>query len=432
MAPSRTSSSGRRMQQPIRNGGAPGRRSASILFGIGSIALLALLALLHQNHESHFSNTVKQEVTTSGDLNEEPTTTDVEQGTTYGKYPPHPPTRTEEHSSTGNEAGSDGLKEDLKRTWKTPQQPRRGDQAQIRLSLGEAAQAPSLYITWCTSWPSNSSSVEVWRADEPEENARTFRGRALDSIKVGGFYVHRVHISNLETNVPLYYSVVNQDAKSPAKPFRVYEPNQLSLPMAIFGDLGVSNGVSREPLIADAREDKFKLAVHAGDMAYMLHRLGDTFLKGVEPITSKVPYHVIPGNHDSLKHIRDRFTMPHNENGRTGNQWHSFDFGGIHVTMISTEVYHTGKQNDVLGQYRWMEADLQKASIPENRKKIPFVVVVGHRPIYCSYVRKVHSVLLHELVSSIEQPPQSAHRGTKSANIGRIPFVTENMALNNC
>eukprot|EP01138_Halocafeteria_seosinensis_P012630 gb/GECG01012904.1/.p1 GENE.gb/GECG01012904.1/~~gb/GECG01012904.1/.p1 ORF type:complete len:106 (+),score=9.83 gb/GECG01012904.1/:1-318(+) len=100
--------------------------------------------------------------------------------------------------------------------------------------------------------------------------------------------------------------------------------------------------------------------------------------------------------------------------------------------LLRIKVYHTGKQNDVLGQYRWMEADLQKASIPENRKKIPFVVVVGHRPIYCSYVRKVHSVLLHELVSSIEQPPQSAHRGTKSANIGRIPFVTENMALNNC
>lgn len=38
----------------------------------------------------------------------------------------------------------------------------------------------------------------------------------------------------------------------------------------------------------------------------------------------------------SLKHFQARFSMP-NEGRSNSHQWHSFDFGAIHVTMVSTE-----------------------------------------------------------------------------------------------
>eukprot|EP01138_Halocafeteria_seosinensis_P014323 gb/GECG01014623.1/.p1 GENE.gb/GECG01014623.1/~~gb/GECG01014623.1/.p1 ORF type:complete len:504 (+),score=48.51 gb/GECG01014623.1/:1-1512(+) len=270
--------------------------------------------------------------------------------------------------------------------WKQPQQPRTGKQTQIHLSLGETAEAPSLYITWSTSRPSNTSSVELWRANEREENAKIYHGRARDTVQVRNSYVHRVHVGHLEPNVPLCYSVVNDEEKSPATIIRVYEGHHFGLPMAVFGDLGLTNAVSLEPLKADAREGKFNLAVHAGDIAYTLNRGGDGFLKKIEPIASKFPYHVVPGNHDmgsSLKHLRDRFSMPHG-GLPNGNQWHSFDFGGIHVTMISTEVWHKRRSANIDRQYRWIEADLHNASRPARRSKVPFIVVVGHRPMYCS------------------------------------------------
>ncbi len=68
------------------------------------------------------------------------------------------------------------------------------------------------------------------------------------------------------------------------------------------------------------------------------------------------------------------------------NMFYSFDVGPVHFVSVSTEFYYYlnyGLQM-VERQFRWVREDLRRANLPENRARRPWVVVVGHRPMYCS------------------------------------------------
>ena len=40
--------------------------------------------------------------------------------------------------------------------------------------------------------------------------------------------------------------------------------------------------------------------------------------------------------------------------------------------------------HQIIRQYLWLEKDLKEASKPENRSKRPWIIIFGHRPMYCS------------------------------------------------
>lgn len=72
--------------------------------------------------------------------------------------------------------------------------------------------------------------------------------------------------------------------------------------------------------------------------------------------------------------------------GNTEGIMYSFNLGPVHFISISTEVYYFMNYGikPLVFQYEWLEKDLQEANKPENRKKQPWIVVMGHRPMYCS------------------------------------------------
>jgi len=71
--------------------------------------------------------------------------------------------------------------------------------------------------------------------------------------------------------------------------------------------------------------------------------------------------------------------------------WYSFDYSYAHFISMSTEtdfpsspegpgtLWGAGPFGD---QMSWLEAELKTATLPENRAKRPWVIVVGHRPMY--------------------------------------------------
>lgn len=65
---------------------------------------------------------------------------------------------------------------------------------------------------------------------------------------------------------------------------------------------------------------------------------------------------------------------------------YSFNMGPLHIISISTEVYYFMNYGlkPLVFQYEWLENDLAEANLPENRLKRPWIVVMGHRPMYCS------------------------------------------------
>lgn len=104
----------------------------------------------------------------------------------------------------------------------------------------------------------------------------------------------------------------------------------------------------------------------------------------IQPIATRVPYMTCVGNHeigDNFTHYRHRFNMPRMENNEGFDMWYSFDIGQMHIISWSTEVVFARKQ-DMQPQYDWLEQDLIAAN--KNRKERPWIITIGHRPIYCS------------------------------------------------
>ena len=101
-------------------------------------------------------------------------------------------------------------------------------------------------------------------------------------------------------------------------------------------------------------------------------------------IAAYVPYMTCPGNHEhqhaTYSEYRFRFPMPFlNEK----QELHfSFDYGPIHFVSLNVEVYYKkgGQMSNVTSMYNWLQKDLHNV----DRNLTPWIVVFGHRPMYCA------------------------------------------------
>jgi acid phosphatase type 7 len=139
----------------------------------------------------------------------------------------------------------------------------------------------------------------------------------------------------------------------------------------------------------DANRSSFDAVLHVGDIAYDLDSAngarGDEFLTMIQPVSSQMPYMTLPGNHEmanNFSHYKQRFHMPVNEANEGTNYFYSFNAGDAHFIMLSTEVYFFGDSACQETQFNWLIKDLEIANM--NRDFRPWIVVLSHRPFYCS------------------------------------------------
>uniref|UniRef100_A0A5B6ZW62 Purple acid phosphatase n=1 Tax=Davidia involucrata TaxID=16924 RepID=A0A5B6ZW62_DAVIN len=175
----------------------------------------------------------------------------------------------------------------------------------------------------------------------------------------------------------------------------------------------------------EALGDKPAFISHIGDISYArgYSWLWDNFFNQIEPVASKVPYHVCIGNHeydwplqpwkpDWAAYGTDgggecgvpyslKFNMPGNSSELTGsrapatrNLYYSFDTGSVHFVYISTETnFLPGSR-----QYNFIKHDLESV----DRKKTPFVVVQGHRPMYTSSLEYKDAAQRKRMIEHLE------------------------------
>ncbi|XP_077214877.1 putative inactive purple acid phosphatase 2 [Tasmannia lanceolata] len=233
-------------------------------------------------------------------------------------------------------------------------------------------------------------------------------------------FIHDGVMKNLKKGERYYYRVgSNAGGWSATHSFVSRDSDSDETIAFLFGDMGTSvpyatfirtqeESISTVKWILrdiEALGNKPAFISHIGDISYArgFSWLWDAFFTQIEPLASKVPYHVCIGNHEydwpsqpwkpswaaygtdgggecgvpySLK-----FNMPGNSSLPTGtgapdtrNLYYSFDAGVVHFVYLSTET------NFLIGsdQYNFLKHDLENV----NRKKTPFVVVQGHRPMY--------------------------------------------------
>ncbi|KAF5277847.1 hypothetical protein FQR65_LT15910 [Abscondita terminalis] len=277
---------------------------------------------------------------------------------------------------------------------------------QVHIAYGDHVH--EIVITWSTFGQTNKSLVEYGVGFGPLN--RTAEGRAITFVDGGPKkhtqYIHRVKLTdllprsiygnssiyflaNVMTKV-LVYHVGSDLGWSDEFWFRtppVVETWQPSL--AIFGDLGFENAQSLARLQKDTHAGMYDAILHVGDFAYDMDthngKIGDAFMRQIEPIAAYIPYMTCTGNHEenyNFSHYKSRFNMP----GDNENLMFSFNMGPLHIISLTTEFYYFLNYGlkSLVYQYEWLENDLKEATDPKNRTERPWIIAMGHRPMYCS------------------------------------------------
>ena len=132
-----------------------------------------------------------------------------------------------------------------------------------------------------------------------------------------------------------------------------------------------------------ASRGELDLLIHPGDIGYADGNMEgwDLFLRQMEPIVSRVPYLVAPGNHEfwfDFAAYKHRFAMA--DDGEHKSMYYSLDVGAVHLLGTSTEsildISHVSS-----AQAKWIEDDLVASKARANATK--WRIVYGHRPLYC-------------------------------------------------
>jgi hypothetical protein len=186
-------------------------------------------------------------------------------------------------------------------------------------------------------------------------------------------------VGSVQANSTAYnFTTLPADAGTPARPLRF-------LAVADMGTVNSADTINSMTSLVLQGEVDFVL--HYGDIGYADadEPKWDVFLRSIEPITSRVPYMVTPGNHEfywNFTAYRNRFSgMPTNDAPAQffdGALFYDFNVGPASFIMLDTEsVIDTPEVED--NQVEFLKQRLDAA---KTRRALTFVS--HHRPLYCS------------------------------------------------
>ncbi|KAG9336512.1 hypothetical protein JZ751_002859 [Albula glossodonta] len=250
----------------------------------------------------------------------------------------------------------------------------------------------SMVITW-TTFNKTESLVEysMWGGKlfdlKAKGTSTIFEDGGSEKRKL---YIHRVTLLDLRPGSAYVYHCGSEAGWSDIFYFTALNESTTWNPrFALFGDMGNENPQSLARLQKETQIGMYDAILHIGDFAYDMDednaRIGDEFMRQIQSIAAYVPYMTCPGNHENaynFSNYRNRFSMP----GNTESLWYSWNIGSAHIISFSTEVYfYLDYGVDLIfKQYEWLKKDLEEANKPENRKARPWIITMGHRPMYCS------------------------------------------------
>jgi hypothetical protein len=269
---------------------------------------------------------------------------------------------------------------------------------------------PGIYYTTFTGSNPQTYTIDDM-CDKPANDKKSWRDPG---------YFHDVVLTGLQASTRYYYkygSTANNSLS--AEQSFVSSPGvgpNITIRFIAYGDLGVLVPFStkleqQEPSVQTAKwalrdlngwASQTPLVIHIGDVSYARGwgHLWDWFSSMIEPLAVKAPYMIGIGNHeydypnqpwkpDWSNYGKDsggecgipysvRFHMPNDDNIADGirNLWYSYEYGPVHFIVMSSE--HNFLEDSE--QYNWLVNDMMNV----DRTRTPWLIFMGHRPMYTS------------------------------------------------
>ncbi|KAL1503565.1 hypothetical protein AB1Y20_012043 [Prymnesium parvum] len=322
---------------------------------------------------------------------------------------------------------------------------------QLHIALAgnpSTGEADGVAVAWFTPRQTGRSVVQFGRsAGALDQQAE---GSARSYLSNFGWH-HRVELPSLSPGATYAYRVGDGAAAwSAVSSFTTVDSSKTAtFALSVFGDMGYLNSTVRPMEIKnrDSLQTDWSASYtyntlrqlvdsrtingvwHVGDIGYaddaFAHEVAtfayesayNGYMQWLEPIASKVPYMVTPGNHESECHspacvtspgtwglplsnfsaFNARWAMPFKSSGGTSNMWYSFNLGPAHFVSVNSETdwkdapeEGTGDSHfkflpagsfGAPGEYlAWLEADLKAAAADRAAGRRQWIVAGGHRP----------------------------------------------------
>jgi acid phosphatase type 7 len=259
---------------------------------------------------------------------------------------------------------------------------------QIHLSFTDST-SNNLTVTWISFNNYDKSNVNLEYIKSDNSNNRTFItpissifGSNVDITR----YVYRAELNDLEYNCSYNYFINNDVYRAGPFTFNVPEENKHTNKALFFGNMGFFNAYTRECIINESLLKEYDFLFHLGDIAYDLDTylgfIGDLFMTSIQKVASSIPYMTIPGNHESYNNFSsyiNRFSMPNYTEFK--NLYYTIEKPPLKMINFNTEAYHFLSMEPTLeSQTNFIISELNNT----NRTKFPWLIVTGHRPMYCS------------------------------------------------
>ena len=244
-------------------------------------------------------------------------------------------------------------------------------------------------------------------------------------------FLHDVLLTNLEPKITYYYMFGSDGSFSKVKRFKsaIVPGDVAPLKFIMYGDMGLSPPPGAETtaeLVLNEVLNGTAFVINQGDLSYAYGRAvkWDIWMNLIEPYASLAPYMISIGNHEydhevggskDPSHAKGegfhpewgsfgsdsagecgvppfyRFHIPDNGNSVF---WYSYNYGLVHFTVISTEHDFTPGSP----MYKWIEKDFQSV----NKEQTPWLIVVGHRPMYFSEMYPKEYGIMYEMQKALE------------------------------
>ena len=257
---------------------------------------------------------------------------------------------------------------------------------QVHLSLPASNDADSAY--WGVSWVTldSNASVVVYGTDANNLNIKNVG--TVDTYTQAGWVgtIHRAKMTDLKHSETYYYSVGDGNKWSDVMSFRTFDQESQALTYAVIADMDFEQNDTVKQVNSLVDSGAIQAVIHSGDIGYAdgFEPHWDVFMNHVQPIASRIPYMVTPGNHEfwfNFSAYKHRFFMPGtiDEGGSGDNMFFSWNLGYTHFIALNSETA-VDTANFAQDEIEWVQQNLAAV----DRSKTPWIVAHFHRPMYCS------------------------------------------------